>query len=62
MTEQQLSVLRELHQAGYAVCVFTPDEMENSSQEDIEDAMTEAGWNSINLSWEPLQTILTPTT
>jgi hypothetical protein len=49
MTENQIKVLRQLRDEGYAVCVFTPDEMFNSSIEDVEDAMCEGGWNQINL-------------
>ena len=48
MKENQIAVLRELRSEGYAVCVFTPDEMPDSRQRDVEDAMCEGGWRQIN--------------
>lgn len=48
MTENQIKVLRELRSEGYAVCVFTPQEMPHSTQEAVEDAMCEGGWRQIN--------------
>jgi len=48
MTKEQIQALRDLRQAGYAVCVFTPDEMPDSRQRDVEDAMCEGGWRQIN--------------
>ena len=48
MTENQIKVLRELRSEGYAVCVFTPEEMPDSRQRDVEDAMCEGGWRQIN--------------
>ncbi len=48
MTKEQTQTLRDLRQAGYAVCVFTPDEMPDSRQRDVEDAMCEGGWRQIN--------------
>ncbi len=48
MTENQRNVLRELRNEGYAVCVFTPEEMPNSNPEDVESTMCEGGWRQIN--------------
>ena len=48
MTEDQTKALRDLRDAGYAVTVFTPEEMPHSRPRDVEDAMCEAGWNQIN--------------
>lgn len=48
MTENQIKVLRELRSEGYAVCVFTPQEMPDSRQMDVEEAMCEGGWRQIN--------------
>ena len=50
MTENQIKVLRELRSEGYAVCVFTPEEMGDIDIEQVEDAMCEAGWRQID--WE----------
>ena len=48
MTENQVKVLRELRSEGYAICVFAPEEMPESRQRDVEDAMCEGGWRQIN--------------
>jgi len=49
MTEQQLETLRELRSMGHAVCVFTPDEMPNSTIDDVEVGMCKGGWQRINI-------------
>ena len=48
MTEEQKQVVRAMRDEGYAVCIFTPEEMPHSNPEDVEDAMCVAGWNQIN--------------
>jgi len=48
MTPSQLAAIRELRSEGYAVCIFTPGEMPDSPQRDVEDAMCEGGWRQIN--------------
>jgi hypothetical protein len=48
VNENELAVLKALHARGFAVCVFTPDEMVNTLQEEVEDAMAEAGWREID--------------
>jgi ATP-dependent Clp protease adapter protein ClpS len=47
LTEEELEVLRGLHNKGCAVCVFLPQEFDGVEQERIEDAMCEAGWGQI---------------
>lgn len=48
LTPEDIATLRGLREKGCAVCVFLPQEMENSDPDQIEDAMTEGGWNQIN--------------
>jgi len=48
LTTEQIAFLRGLRDQGCAVCVFLPHEMPNSSQEDVEDMMCQAGWRQIN--------------
>lgn len=48
MTLDQILAIRQLRQSGYAVCIFTPDEMPDSNPSDVEDRMCEAGWQQIN--------------
>ena len=47
LTPEDIAVLRSLREKGCAVCVFLPDEMENSDPEQVEDAMCEGGWRQI---------------
>ena len=47
LTDEDIATLRRLSDAGCAVCVFLPHEMENSDPEQVNDAMCEAGWNQI---------------
>jgi acetyl-CoA acetyltransferase len=44
MTEDEyFAAVREIRKAGYAIAIFTPDEMGNIDSGSIEDAMTAAG-------------------
>jgi len=47
LTEAELEMLRGLNARGFAVAVFTPDELDDADHLDVEDAMIEAGWNVI---------------
>lgn len=44
-TEEELQVLRGLNAKGYAVVVFSAEELDGADYLDVEDAMVEAGWN-----------------
>ena len=48
LTDEQILVLRQLREKGFAVCVFKPEEMAYSEPCDVEDAMCEGGWRQIN--------------
>jgi hypothetical protein len=48
LSPEELATLRALHARGWAVCAFAPWEMGSATQEQIEDAMAEAGWDSID--------------
>lgn len=43
MTKEQLKVLQELRNDGYAVCVFTPEEIGETDVDELEDVMCERG-------------------
>lgn len=47
MKENEIQMLRELRVRGYAVVVFTPDELEGASQDQVEDLMIQRGWDAI---------------
>ena len=49
MTEEQIRVIRELRNEGYAVSMFTPEELGDVAFWDIEDVMVAAGSEAIEL-------------
>jgi len=57
LQEHELLALSSLRARGFAVCVFTPSEMGEAPEDDVEDAMAEAGWRQINFhagEWEEI--------
>lgn len=50
MTEAQFAMIMQLRDQGFAVCVFTPEELETgeASTETVEERMCMAGWDAIN--------------
>jgi hypothetical protein len=48
LQEHELRALRSLRARGFAVCVFTPEEMGEAPEDDVGGAMAEAGWRQIN--------------
>ena len=47
LSEQDITCLRDLRKRGFAVAVFTPNEIGESDPESVEDSMIEAGWRRI---------------
>jgi hypothetical protein len=47
MKQEWKDAIRAMRAEGYAVTVFTPDEMPHSSSEDVEDEMVYRGWVKI---------------
>jgi hypothetical protein len=47
LTDAELQMLRGLNARGFAVVVFSADELGGAYYLDVEDAMVEAGWNFI---------------
>ena len=54
MTNEQLNVIRELTDQGYAVIIWTPEELGNASVKDIQDRSIELGHDIIHslTDWE----------
>jgi hypothetical protein len=54
MTNEQRNVIRELTNQGYAVIIWTPEELGNASVKDIQDRSIELGHDIINslTDWE----------
>ena len=47
LKQHEVEFLRELRVRGYAVVVFTPNELEGASQDQVEERMIERGWDAI---------------
>lgn len=58
-TDTETSALRSLRAKGFAVCVFTPEEMPNSNPSRVEDSMCEGGWHQINFDTHSNEAIST---
>jgi hypothetical protein len=39
--------VQKMRESGHAVCIFTPNELNNANIEEIEDVMCQAGWQFI---------------
>lgn len=48
MTDDELKTLRSLHEQGYAIAIFTPEELEGVTAATVEDLMVERGWDAIH--------------
>ena len=48
MTQEQINVLLTLKRQGYAVVVFTPEELEGAESDRVEDRLIELGWDIIS--------------
>ncbi|WP_289101014.1 hypothetical protein [uncultured Marinobacter sp.] len=48
MTDEQYQVIQSLRDEGYAVTVFTPEELANTDSGECEDLMVERGWDYIH--------------
>ena len=48
MTEEHMEVIRELRDLGYAICIFTPEELRGAKPHKVEDELVSAGWDIID--------------
>ena len=48
MNAEQQKIIDELREQGYAVTIFTPEELGDVSADSVEDDMVSSGWNTIN--------------
>ena len=48
MTKDQIAVLQDLAAEGYAVVVFTPDELQGVKPDKLVSAMVSYGWETIS--------------
>ena len=47
LLDQSRPTLEALRSAGFAIAVFTPEEIEEANPEDVEASMVERGWFTI---------------
>lgn len=50
MTKDQIAVLQDLAAEGYAVVVFTPDELQGVKPDKLVSAMVSYGWDVIDMA------------
>lgn len=50
MTPEQVKAISQLRDDGYAVAIFTPEELDGADADRIEDLMVECGSNAIESS------------
>lgn len=48
LTHEDMDFIDRLHKRGFAVVVFTPEEVDGVSIERLEDMLIEEGWNIID--------------
>jgi hypothetical protein len=48
MKDVAAMTVSELRDSGYAVAVFTPDELRGAEPDEVADIMVERGWNAID--------------
>jgi hypothetical protein len=48
MNEEEKKVIRQLRDKGFAVAIFTPEEVGDAGERRVEDAMVSAGWDYID--------------
>ena len=54
MTPEEVTALKTLSHRGYAVVVFTPEELRGANPHHVEDRLIEYGWDTIDwLAVEP---------
>jgi hypothetical protein len=49
MTKEQIDVIRGLRDEGYAIAIFSPEELEDAPANKVEDDMISGGWDSIKV-------------
>ena len=48
MSPEEVSALKSLRDKGYAVVVFSPDELRGADKDDVEQDLVLAGWDVID--------------
>ena len=48
MTKEDWEVIKKFREAGYALTIFSPEELRGASTSDFEDRMVELGWEVID--------------
>jgi hypothetical protein len=48
LTEEELTTLRAIRDKGFAVVIFTPEELQNVPPSKLEDDLIALGWDTID--------------
>lgn len=49
MTTEEQQIVDSLRDQGYAVVIFTPDELDGASPDKVEDNLVSSGWEAIDV-------------
>jgi hypothetical protein len=52
MNPEVMDVFNSLRDKGYAVVIFSPEELGSAPPEDVEDRLIELGWDAISMARE----------
>lgn len=47
-TNEEYFTIQSLRDRGYAICIFSPDELRGANPQDVEGDMCVRGWDSID--------------
>jgi hypothetical protein len=48
MTDEAMKFIQEIRDLGYAICIFTPEELNGAKPHKVEDELVSAGWDIID--------------
>ena len=48
MSELEVAAIKSLREKGYALCIFSPDELRGAPADDVEQELVTAGWDVID--------------
>jgi len=49
LTNEELKIIRSLREKGFAVVIFTPEELQNVPPDKMEDGLVDCGWSAIDI-------------
>ena len=47
-TNEDWAVIKKMRAMGYAICIFSPDELRGADTDGVEEQLVQAGWDAID--------------